>query len=221
MRIVIIDNLDFTSKLIIGLLSSTKEELIFNHYIDLDSFINSNKVDTQVLFLPIIYNNHNIDIILNRISSNMSIVYTHAFLSLITPNNLIYYLPDNNLNSLKSIITNISKTDNIFKEYFLNYNGIKAVLKYKDIIYIEKLEKNLVYHTTSGIFYERASINKKELALVNYNFIRIHVSYLVNFNWVFKINDNILTLTNNEELPISRSKKKLVENHIRSLTKLD
>lgn len=49
-----------------------------------------------------------------------------------------------------------------------------------------------------------------ELIFMNYDFIRIHASFLVNVAHVAKITKDAMVLSNQEELPIARARKKAV-----------
>ncbi|MEG0289917.1 MAG: LytTR family DNA-binding domain-containing protein [Erysipelotrichaceae bacterium] len=93
-------------------------------------------------------------------------------------------------------------------EYHLDYNGINILLAYDDILYIEKVNKNLVFHTKRGLFEERASLIHKADIFIKYGFIRTHASFMVNMKYVVNISQDVLHLVNKECLPIARSRAK-------------
>lgn len=96
------------------------------------------------------------------------------------------------------------------KEYLLSYANLLVPLQIQDIYYIEKSEKKLIYHTRMGIFRERKTMSQAEHIFMNYDFIRIHASFLVNVAHVVKITKETMVLSNQEELPIARARKKAV-----------
>lgn len=96
------------------------------------------------------------------------------------------------------------------KEYLLSYANLLVPLQIQDIYYIEKSEKKLIYHTRMGIFQERKTMAQAENYFMNYDFIRIHASFLVNVAHVAKITKETMVLSNQEELPIARARKKFV-----------
>lgn len=79
-------------------------------------------------------------------------------------------------------------------------------MKISDIYYIEKEDKLLVYHTKRGEFRERKNMKDAYMDFRVYNFLWIHVSYLVNMSYIMKIENDMVMLPT-VHLPISRSKK--------------
>ena len=69
-------------------------------------------------------------------------------------------------------------------DVYKRQNHISVPLKISDIYYIEKDNKNLVYHTKRGEFSERKSIKDAEKYFEKYHFLRIHSSFLVNLQYV-------------------------------------
>ena len=102
------------------------------------------------------------------------------------------------------------------KEYLFSYNGLSVKLKYQDIIYIEKDEKNLVYHTKKGLFYERCSIAQKAEEMEAYDIIRINSGILVNYEYIFRIMQDEVELLDHTKLPISRARRNYVSDFVRS-----
>lgn len=96
------------------------------------------------------------------------------------------------------------------EEYLFTYNNVSVPLKISDMIYIEKEDKFLVYHTKRGEFKERKNMKDAVAYFEAYDFIWIHVSYLVNMQYIMQIDFDHLYLQNKEILPISRSKRKEV-----------
>lgn len=94
------------------------------------------------------------------------------------------------------------------KEYLLSYNGLIVPIRIQDIYYIEKSNKNLIFHTARGTFQERKTMMQAEAYFHTYDFIRIHASFLVNVQHILKIQNDMMELTHHEILPIARARKK-------------
>lgn len=92
------------------------------------------------------------------------------------------------------------------EEYLFHYNNVSIPLRINDIFYIEKEDKYLIYHTRRGEFRERKSMKEAAAFFEGYDFLWIHVSYLVNMQYIAKIQQEHVYL-DHIELPISRSKK--------------
>lgn len=96
------------------------------------------------------------------------------------------------------------------KEYLISYANLLVPIQIQDIFYIEKSEKKLIYHTRKGIFQERKTMAQAEKLFSSYDFIRIHAGILVNVAHTAKITKEAVVLTNGEELPIARARRKAV-----------
>lgn len=107
----------------------------------------------------------------------------------------------------KLICSDVLKLLKLKEECFLHYNGIKVALRYSDIYYLEKINKNIVYHTKRGLFQERGSMSKKSEELSEYGFFRIHNSILVNMRYVLKIEMDEVFMANKEYLQIARARR--------------
>jgi len=85
----------------------------------------------------------------------------------------------------------------------------KRIVKYKDIVYIEgkNIYQNLFLSSEAAPVEIRSTIDKLEKELKDKGFFRIHKGYLINLNYVKKLdgNNNVI-LTNGAAIPISRAK---------------
>lgn len=99
------------------------------------------------------------------------------------------------------------------QEYLFSYNGVKLALAIHEIHYIEKQNKNLIFHTDKGELSQRGSMSETLLHFEPLNFLHIHSSYLVNIIDIIKIDGDYLTMRNEELLPISRSRKQYVKEY--------
>ncbi len=216
LKIAVIENSEFAKDVIFALSKILDDEFSFVHYEKVSEFVKFKKTkDFDVIILNEAYNNIRVTSALEYQKSNTIVIYcsfddiklTYSPYTRIFTINANRYIED-----LKEIKPFLQERLNNHKEYFFAYNGVKIRLKFHDIYYIEKEDKNLVYHTKLGEFHERGSIAKKSEELQQYDFVRINSGLLVNYEYIFKIDNDELELINHEILPISRARKtKLIE----------
>ena len=80
------------------------------------------------------------------------------------------------------------------------------------LMYIEANEKYQNLVSTDGSNLIRCSISDLEKALVPHQFIRIHRGYLVNPQYIYRIDTSSIILDGSQNLPLSRHRKKEVQN---------
>lgn len=74
----------------------------------------------------------------------------------------------------------------------------------RNIIYVEAQRKECKIVTTNGDSTVKMKLMDLEEKLESFHFVRIHRSFLVNMDYIFRITKNSIILTSGEELPISR-----------------
>lgn len=88
--------------------------------------------------------------------------------------------------------------------------GRKSV-RIRDILYIESDRHYIIYHISDRkqTFRVRGSIGRLQEQLHQYDFIRVHKQYLVNFRHIFNINrtNDTIVFKQGFELPMSRNRK--------------
>lgn len=91
----------------------------------------------------------------------------------------------------------------------------KAKLPIKDVLYIESYMRYVIIHTIDNQEYKtKGKISEYEKELRSRNFIRTHMSFLVNVCYIISINKEAIKLKYGEivkELPLSRKQKAFVE----------
>lgn len=223
LRVAVIEKDVFAKDLIFSLSKILDDEFSFVHYEKISEFIKHNKSeDFDVIILNEAYNNIRVTSALEYQKSNAVVIYCSQedIEKEYSPYTRIFTIHvDNYIEDLKKIKPFLQERLNSHKEYFFNYNGVKIRLKFHDIYYIEKEEKNLVYHTKKGDFQERGSIAKKSIELEPYDFIRIHSGVIVNYEYIFKVDNDEVELINHEILPVSRARKAYLAEFIRSKNK--
>ncbi len=116
-------------------------------------------------------------------------------------------------NKVKEVLNDILYDLEIqLEEFIFNLKNVIFKIKYKDIIYFEKikLSKNIKLITTNNEYIFKDSLNKIQENLKVNDFIKINKSILVNFNHIkiFNPNQFKIILTNEEELPLSKNRIK-------------
>lgn len=110
-----------------------------------------------------------------------------------------------------SIIKKLQNTVLSTAKLSIKYGGQVIGVKYSEIIYIEKSVNNVIIHTVRGVFSERNTITQLEKTLSGYSFVRCHIGYLVNLDYITLINSTEITLKNSEKIPLSRRNVKNVK----------
>ena len=100
--------------------------------------------------------------------------------------------------------------------YELTYNGVQIDIPVEDIYYMEKIEKNVYFHTRKGVFHKRFSMIELEKYFENYGFMRVHVSYIVNSKYITGIYQDQVEINHERRIPLSRARKKSNNLRIRS-----
>lgn len=98
-----------------------------------------------------------------------------------------------------------------YHEYaFKTKEGGMEKINIGNIIYLESITRQIKLHTTDEDYFFYAGISKEEEKLSQFDFIRIHKSYLVNTQYIQRINRASLTLNDGETLPIGERRLKVV-----------
>ncbi|MBP3620349.1 MAG: LytTR family transcriptional regulator DNA-binding domain-containing protein [Lachnospiraceae bacterium] len=82
----------------------------------------------------------------------------------------------------------------------------KTKLHIDDIIYIETFKHKNIFHTTTKDYSIYRKLSDIEKDFVNQDFLRAHISYLVNMKYIKKISSYVLTLSNGKELSVPKSR---------------
>lgn len=219
LRIAIIEEESFAKNVIFELQRVLKEEFSFAYFSKISEFIKTGKMkEYDIIILNESYNNIRVTDALEYQKSNSVIIYCaeEEIDQILAPYARIFTIQKQEYKrDLKDIEKVLEERMCKHKEYLLSYNGVTIKLKYHDIYYIEKEDKNLVYHTKKGNFYERGSIARKCDELEDYDFIRINSGILVNYDYIFRISSDDVELQDHTILPISRARKAMVTKYIR------
>lgn len=83
--------------------------------------------------------------------------------------------------------------------------------KFSDIYYIEKQINSVIIHTKNNIYKVPDTLSNLENTLRDFGFIRTHIGYIVNLDYIVAVNDNEVEISNGEKIPVSRNKSKYVK----------
>lgn len=82
----------------------------------------------------------------------------------------------------------------------------KTCLKAEDIIYIETSRHKNFFYTKTQIYSIYKKLSELETELEPYGFVRIHLSFIVNMQYIEKISSYVLRLTNGKEISVPKSR---------------
>jgi len=82
----------------------------------------------------------------------------------------------------------------------------KTGLKPEDIIYIETSRHKNFFYTKSQVYSIYKKLSELETELEGYGFVRVHLSFLVNMQYIEKISSYVLRLTNGKEISVPKSR---------------
>lgn len=129
----------------------------------------------------------------------------------------ILYLSKSNIGQELAAISDLLKSQARQKEaYTLVYHGVKIEIPIEDIYYLEKVEKNVYFHTRKGEFHRRLNLADLEKDFAPYGFMRVHISYLVNGKYVTAIYKDEVEVNHEFRVPLSRAQKKKLGLQVRT-----
>lgn len=82
----------------------------------------------------------------------------------------------------------------------------KTGLKPEEILYIETSRHKNFFYTKTQVYSIYKKLSELETELEPYGFVRVHLSFLVNMQYVEKISSYVLWLTNGKEISVPKSR---------------
>jgi len=220
LRIAIVEKETFAKDVIFELQRVLKDEFAFFYFEKISQLVKSPQLkEYDIIILNEAYNNLRVTDALDYQKNNTLIIYCteeEGYDSFTAMGRVFRIYKEKYKQDLRKISDALNERLSKHKEYLFSYNGLSVKLKYQDIIYIEKDEKNLVYHTKKGLFYERCSIAQKAEEMEAYDIIRINSGILVNYEYIFRIMQDEVELLDHTKLPISRARRNYVSDFVRS-----
>jgi DNA-binding LytR/AlgR family response regulator len=84
-------------------------------------------------------------------------------------------------------------------------------VNFSDIIYIEKVVNKVLIHTKEQTYSTRGTIAEVEQILKSSCFVRCHIGFIVNLDYISLITSKDIKLMNSESIPLSRKNIKRVK----------
>lgn len=94
-------------------------------------------------------------------------------------------------------------------------------ISYSDILYFEHHGRKTTVHTFDKVYEHYASMENIYSKLKNYRFLFVHKSYIVNFNYIEKVQYEQVVVTDGTIIPISQSRRSEIQKQIAVLFKED
>lgn len=120
------------------------------------------------------------------------------------------------VNALYKCLDEVS--DTLAGHFYCYRNKSETLLiPHKDILCFSSVRHSIEITTTSGLYIQYAALNN----IINFlprKFVRVHKSHIVNLAHIYKINGNIISLSNQLTLEIGPSYFKQVHNAFASYT---
>ncbi len=113
-------------------------------------------------------------------------------------------------NEIDEIADNLIENINLNRQ-FIVFVDSKKKYNIRDIIFMQSDDHyvDIITETTKDTV--RDSLNNIEKLYSHYGFIRIHSRYLVNYRYIYSIENNTVVLTSQHQLPMSRNKSTSVK----------
>lgn len=97
------------------------------------------------------------------------------------------------------------------KYIMVKSNFMKRKIFFDEIIYVESMNKVVLFHTnTSGEVKVYDKLGNIEKELSNSNFLRCHQSYIINMDFVARMDETEFITITNQMVPIRRKDRKLL-----------
>lgn len=112
------------------------------------------------------------------------------------------------MQSMMNTAMRIVNKGNQFFEYQFKHASYKVPIK--DILYFESENRKINIITTDEVYSFYGTIDEVFKKVKQYNFLDIHKSYLVNYNYIVKFEYRQVTLSNKRILPISQMNRKRI-----------
>lgn len=97
-----------------------------------------------------------------------------------------------------------------FQYYTYQKRGMSLQIRLSQIYYVESLRHRLIIHCLEGDFEERKNLREFLKQISSKQFVQIHKSYIVNRQYIHKINQQDMILKNQICLPIGKTFKKAI-----------
>jgi DNA-binding LytR/AlgR family response regulator len=118
--------------------------------------------------------------------------------------------PFDEIEIIKDIRLALKLTNKLGGFFTYKKNQKKYRIAVKDILYFENVGRVVKMVTVDGEEYFYGKMEEVFKQVGKYHFLHIHKSYIVNYSYVTKFKYDEVTVSNQEVLPISQAKRKLI-----------
>lgn len=108
------------------------------------------------------------------------------------------------------LINDSLKIDN--KTILLHAGRKDVAVNVDDIIFLDKINNYVIFHTENGDYKVRSNINKEFKKICDFGFVRPHIGYVVNNKYIQYIASDSILLKNNFSIPLNKKYKDTVKN---------
>lgn len=114
-------------------------------------------------------------------------------------------------NDFVSVMKRLDKISQ--NNHYLSVKSGSDIIKipFTDIHYIEKQINSVIIHTSNHDYKEFNTLANLEKVLFPCGFIRTHIGYIVNLDYVIKISNTDVEIHNGKRIPVSRHNAKYVK----------
>lgn len=196
-----------------------KEEFLIYRFYDAENMFEccKNHTDIAIVVLDIVFKHSNgIEVAerIRSINSKVRIIFISSFQKYAVQGYGVYadgYLlkPFNYSQFERELKRTISKMQSEQKIFFAeNTDQGKLVIEVDNIRFIETCGRKTKIHTKEGEFASYQKMREYEKKLNDKRFYRCHAAYIVNMQYIRKIDDSTVVLKDGSEISISKNRKK-------------
>ena len=121
------------------------------------------------------------------------------------------FVRKSHLEDLAACILKIQEKISVADVYSIKTGRGIDNLYINDIIYLEKKNNYVLFHTEAGVYKERTTIEAKYSDLSQYGFLRPQIGYLVNVRYIERIMKSTIILSTGEDIPLSKKYSKSIK----------
>ena len=121
------------------------------------------------------------------------------------------FVRKSHLEDLAACILKIQEKISVADVYSIKTGRGIDNLYINDIIYLEKKNNYVLFHTEAGVYKERTTIEAKYSDLSSYGFLRPQIGYLVNVRYIERIMKSTIILSTGEDIPLSKKYSKSIK----------
>lgn len=184
-----------------------------------DNFLNLDLEDYDYLFIDILLNKDDGIALAESISNKTTRIIFISTDGLLVYNcletNLYFFIrKDRYEEDFKRLLAKVEKDEIEANRLYLIDERTNLYLKYIDICYVQSNRNLCTFHTLDNKYQQYITLKKcKEVLCKNIAFYKINSYTIINFKYVVRINNQHVTLANNETFNVSRKAKDIIEKY--------